>query len=114
MAPRPCNHCGNNFMIDCNDPSCPTLCNSCILQDKNRSKNKANNMENDTIGILIQCPRATQIEIEEICINIGVDFSKYLLDLHRNSLLIKILGEPVEALIEKGNSDEKTNKTKRK
>ena len=108
MAPKPCNHCGNNFMIDKNDPACPTLCTSCILQEKNRAKNKGNQMENDTIGILIQCPRATQIEIEEICINQGVDFSKYLLGLHNASKNITLTS------IENASGEEKTSKVKRK
>lgn len=36
----------------------------------------------DIIEILIKCPRDIQIEIEEYCINQGVDFSKYFLKLH--------------------------------
>lgn len=36
----------------------------------------------ETVDILIKCPRQVQINIEEHCINEGIDFSKYFLGLH--------------------------------
>lgn len=39
----------------------------------------------ETIGITIQCPQAVQHEIEELCINQGIDFSRYFLELHYGS-----------------------------
>lgn len=35
-----------------------------------------------TVDILIKCPRQVQIDIEEYCINQGIDFSRYFLELH--------------------------------
>ncbi len=82
MSPIPCSHCGNNFMRHTIDPEAPKLCNSCDLREKTRTK--GNKMETQTVGILIQAPKETQIEIEEYCINQGIDFSKYFLILHEN------------------------------
>ena len=39
----------------------------------------------DTVGILIDCPKPLQIEIEELCINRGIDFTRYFLELHYGS-----------------------------
>ena len=43
----------------------------------------------DTIGILIQCPKDEHIVIEELCINQGIDLTKYFLKLHRDSQILK-------------------------
>lgn len=39
----------------------------------------------DTIDILIKFPRSLAIQIEEHCLNHGMDFTKYFLALHEKS-----------------------------
>lgn len=80
MQPIPCAHCGINFMRQTPDPEAPKLCNSCILREERRVPTKKDMMK--TIDIVIKCPVAIQAEIEEYCINNGMDFSKYFLSLH--------------------------------
>lgn len=80
MPPIPCAHCGINFMRIDSDPKRPKLCNSCLLKEERRNPTQKVTM--DTIEIVIKCPRDVQIEIEEYCINKGIDFSKYFLSLH--------------------------------
>ncbi len=80
MNPIPCSHCGVNFMRPTIDPEAPKLCNNCSLKEEKRNPTKGKCM--DTVDILIKCPIALQIEIEEICINNGGDFTKYFLGLH--------------------------------
>lgn len=43
----------------------------------------------DTIGILIQCPKDIHIQIEELCINQGIDLTRYFLKLHHDSQVLK-------------------------
>lgn len=83
MHPIPCNHCGNNFMRPTLDPEAPRLCNNCTIREEKRNPKKAETMS--TVDILIKCSREEQIEIEEICINQGIDFSRYFLELHHGS-----------------------------
>jgi len=80
MQPIPCNHCGFNFMRQTIDPEAPKLCNSCAIREEKRSPTKKDIMP--TIDIVIKCPVAIQADIEEYCINKGMDFSKYFLSLH--------------------------------
>ena len=80
MPPIPCAHCGNNFMRQTLDPEAPKLCNNCTVREEKRNPTKVNTM--DTVDILITCPKQVQINIEEYCINEGIDFSKYFLGLH--------------------------------
>lgn len=63
------------------DPEAPRLCNSCVLKN-DPTKTKGNIME--TIGITVQFPKEIQIDIEEFCINKGIDFTQYFLNLHHN------------------------------
>jgi hypothetical protein len=58
------------------------LCNSCLLREEKRTITKEDKMSG-TIDILIKCPIEEQRKIEEICMNQGIDFTKYFLDLHR-------------------------------
>lgn len=83
MNPIPCAHCGVNFMRPTMDPEAPKLCNNCSLREEKRHPTKGKPM--DTVDILIKCPIETHIEIEEICINNGGDFSKYFLGLHEKA-----------------------------
>jgi len=83
MHPIPCSHCGYNFMRQTLDPEVPTLCNNCSLKEELRNPKKEKRME--TVDILIKCQKQVQNEIEEICINRGVSFTKYFLDLHESS-----------------------------
>lgn len=81
MNPIPCAHCGNNFMRHNLDPEAPKLCNNCSLRETLRTKKKDDSTM-DTIDILVKCPREIQNEIEELCINEGISFSQYFLNLH--------------------------------
>ena len=83
MPPIPCAHCGNNFMRSSIDPDAPKLCNNCLIREERRTTKGESKMS--TIDILITCPRETQIEIEELCINQGIDFTRYFLELHHGS-----------------------------
>lgn len=80
MHPIPCAHCGTNFMLHTLDPEAPHLCNSCLIKEEKRNPTKGKQM--DTIGIVINCPRKDQNEIEEICLAQGKDFTRYFLELH--------------------------------
>lgn len=82
MQPIPCNHCGYNFMRHNLEADAPRLCNSCDVRENQRNP-KGKKME--TIGILIQCPRDEHIVIEELCINQGIDLTRYFLELHHGS-----------------------------
>ena len=95
MNPIPCCHCGRNFMRPTTDPEAPKLCNSCAVREEQRKPKEIKKM--DEVGILIQCPKALQIEIEEICINQGIDFTRYFLQLHNGQKM----REEREALREK-------------
>lgn len=83
MSPIPCSHCGCNYMRPTTDPEAPKLCNCCLIKEEKRNPKKE--YEPMTVDILIKCPRAVQIEIEEMCINRGIDFTKYFLELHVES-----------------------------
>lgn len=83
MPPIPCAHCGVNFMRTTTDAEAPKLCNNCLLREQQKPRKEAP-MEN-IVDILIKCPRQDQIEIEEICINQGIDFTRYFLELHYGS-----------------------------
>ena len=85
MHPVPCSHCGNNFMRPTIDPEAPKLCNNCSVREEKRNPKKVDKMTK--IGILIQCPQDVHVEIEELCINRGIDLTKYFLDLHHASQL---------------------------
>lgn len=83
MPPIPCAHCGNNFMRPTIDPEAPKLCNNCSVKEEKRNPQTKVNM--DTVDILVKCPKDVQVEIEELCINQGVDFTRYFLELHYGS-----------------------------
>lgn len=80
MQPIPCAHCGNNFMRHTLDPEAPKLCNNCIVKENLRNPKKEKPMQ--TVDVLIKCPPQVQAEIEEHCITVGIDFTKYFLNLH--------------------------------
>ena len=80
MQPIPCAHCGFNFMRQTIDPEAPKLCHNCALREERRSPTKKETMK--TIDVVIKLPVGIQAEIEEYCINQGMDFSKYFLSLH--------------------------------
>ena len=79
-VPIPCAHCGTNFMRHDLSYEAPKLCNNCSHRESQKNKEVKNMCD---ITILIECDRQTQIEIEEICVNEGISFSKYFLDLHK-------------------------------
>lgn len=88
MTPVPCAHCGYNFMRRTTDPEAIRLCNSCDIRENIRNPPKDKKME--TVDILIKCPLKVQAEIEEYCIAIGMDFSKYFLNLHERHGVNKV------------------------
>ena len=81
MPLRPCRHCGFNFMSADLNPDAKNLCNNCQLREPKPKKSEKN--MSDEVKIIINFPRKDQIEIEEICINQGINFSDYFLILHR-------------------------------
>lgn len=81
MQPIPCAHCGFNFMRQNTDPEAPKLCNTCTIREEIRSPKKKDTMK--TIDIVIKCPVDIQADVEELCINQGIDFSSYFITLHK-------------------------------
>ena len=104
MPPIPCGHCGGNFMRPTIDPEAPKLCNNCLIREEKRQIVKEDTMSR--VDILIKCSQQDQIEIEEYCINEGIDFSRYFLELHyanQNNIkemqrLLKQHNEPKEEI----------------
>ena len=94
MNPIPCAHCATNFMRKTNDPEAPKLCNNCLVREEIRNPSKIKKVE--TMDILIKCPIEIQAEIEEYCINQGIDFSKYFISLHQTSMDRKKINKEVE------------------
>ena len=83
MSPVPCHHCGYHFMRSSVDPEEPRLCNNCIVREDLRNPKKGSQMLEDTINILIKCPKDIHKDVEEHCINKGIDLTRYFLNLHR-------------------------------
>jgi hypothetical protein len=80
MPPKPCGDCGINFMKVAEEK----LCHTCIRKEKEReNKYKKEYVNMDLIRINIEMDKKTQAEIEEICINDGINFSDYFLELHK-------------------------------
>lgn len=79
MPPKPCGDCGINFMSVAEEK----LCHTCIGKAKEREeRNKKAIKCMDKMKINIECDPRIQAEIEEICINKGINFSQYFLELH--------------------------------
>lgn len=87
MHPIPCAHCGHNFMRRDLNPEAEKLCNNCLYKQEQKKPKGQQTMSE--IQILITCERQTQIEIEEICMNQGIDFSQYFLNLHKLNTLFE-------------------------
>jgi hypothetical protein len=66
------------------DPEAPKLCNSCGYRENIRYPKKEKPM--DTVDVLIKCPKLIQAQIEEKCLNEGIDFTQYFLSLHEFNL----------------------------
>ena len=112
MHPIPCSHCGNNFMRQTTDPEAPKLCNNCVVREHIRNPTKDKFME--VVDILITCTRKEQIEIEEICINEGIGFTQYFLQMHHsNQEIIRSMKENVDKQLElRKKLDEKEHREK--
>ena len=82
MQPVPCIHCGYNYMRRTTEPDVVRLCNSCEVRENQRNPKGENKMQ--TIDILIKVPQKEYIDIEEYCINNGIDSIKYFLSLHND------------------------------
>lgn len=81
LAPIPCAHCGTNFMRRSIDPDAPKLCNNCEVKELNKKQSKGET-KMESVKLLIECPRKSQIEIEEHCTRQGLSISTYLIGLH--------------------------------
>jgi hypothetical protein len=62
------------------DPESPKLCNNCVVREQRRTPKMT--VKEETIDILVKCPKKIQREIEEICIAKGMSFAEYFLNLH--------------------------------
>lgn len=85
MHPIPCAHCGLNFMRKTPDPEAHKLCNNCSLREEKRNPKSKNEEKMTTVNVTITCPAKDYVAIEEHCINEGIDFSRYFLELHYGS-----------------------------
>ena len=112
MHPIPCSHCGNNFMRPTLDPEAPKLCNNCLIREQRRNPEKMNTTE--TIDVIVTCPRQVQINIEEHCINQGIDFSKYFLGLHYEKIGKEVSKEYFKEEIEEEEKPKNNPKGKKK
>jgi hypothetical protein len=83
LAPIPCAHCGTNFMRRDIHPDAPKLCNNCSIKDQIRNPKQEIKLEK--VKLLIEVDRETQIEIEELCTNLGISISDYLVSLHKTN-----------------------------
>lgn len=83
MSPIPCAHCGRQYMQS-TDSNLLKLCNNCALREEKKNPKGSQKME--TVTILIQCPKDLQKKIEGVCIERGVNFTQYFIDLHEKSV----------------------------
>jgi hypothetical protein len=81
MPPIPCAHCGTLFMRQTTDTEAPKLCNNCILKAAKTYTHIGTNPMSK-VTIMLECDREIHIAIEEICLNKGISFSEYFLNLH--------------------------------
>lgn len=93
--PIPCAHCGTNFMRHNLDPEAPKICNNCVIRERDREKTlkKPGVKDMSKIQIMIEFDPKTQVEVEELCMNRGISYSQYFLQLHEDS---KVLGRVVK------------------
>lgn len=117
MHPVPCSHCGYNFMRSSTDPEAPKLCNSCLLRETTRNPKKKAIMEKN-IDIKITCPLSVHNEIEEYCLNNGIDLNKYFLSLHDSFKMSfdfeNNSDQKSDVIIEKSESESKSNSKSKK
>ncbi len=78
IMPQNCKYCGMLFMKT--NVDAPAVCNCCIHREQKRKQEEKE--KSCEINILITLPQEIQKEIEEICINQGISYSKYFLSLH--------------------------------
>lgn len=79
--PIPCAHCGINFMRRDLALDAPKICNSCIQKEKKRKTKGTVKM--DEMKITIGCSQEEHAKIEEICINQGINYTDYFMNLHK-------------------------------
>lgn len=112
MQPTPCAHCAMNFMQHTIGPDMPKLCNNCLEREKLRNPKKDNEMSENIISLLIECPAEVHKEIEEYCMNNGMSLSAYFLSIHqafKDSCEI-----PSEEIADDSVSEKKTTSKKQK
>ncbi len=90
-------------MRQTNDPEAQKLCHSCALREEIRSPTKKDKVK--TIDIVIRCPVLIQAEIEEHCMNEGIDFSKYFISLHQTAMDTKKINKEVDEVKKQVNKE---------
>jgi hypothetical protein len=80
MNPVPCRNCGYNFMRTTEE----------IRKDFRHCHNckKKEDKPMGEVQILVKCPQKIHAEIEEICINKGIDFSEYFISMHKENYCV--------------------------
>lgn len=85
-SPVNCSHCGFLFMRRDLSLDAPRVCNCCENKEKMRNKTKGESDMEPKNKIQIECDQATHAKLEEVCINLGMSFSEYFLDLHHKRM----------------------------
>lgn len=96
MRPKPCFHCGINFMAAKPDIR---LCNTCERKDEEKKQQLAKGAKKmSEMQILVECDAKTYAQIEEHSINKGISLSEYFLGLHQLNVSNgwTFQGKPVE------------------
>ena len=83
MPPIPCAHCGINFMRSNPDPEIPKICNNCLIKEQIRKPKPEEKLK--TIKIIIECPQRIHAEIEETCMNLGINYTEFFLMCYKSS-----------------------------
>jgi hypothetical protein len=83
MSPRPCGRCGLNFMPTGTGDNIGRLCNSCLHKIERKKTKKTEESPMTNVQLKVDLPREVHIEMEEICINKGINFSQYVIKLHQ-------------------------------
>lgn len=98
MTIKNCKFCGINFMqhstiIEIIDKQ---LCNTCLYREEIKNSKKKEIMS-ETINMIITIPKKMHAEIEEFCMNKGISFSEYFLELDHIYLKVNPLSENIKS-----------------
>lgn len=108
--PTVCNWCGHQYMPHTIDPNAPKLCNNCINRQPNTTKKRDTFMSDETVIILINCPKKAHEDIEEFCMRNGVDLTTFFMNLYNNSFSKTKVVEQEEEVEEKKDQFSPTKK----